>query len=66
MTIFGIASTVLAILLLGAFVLFGAGIDGRRQKLLEAGKQPVTTPSGTVEAQGKVDTSDRGTSAAEQ
>ena len=51
MTTVGIVLTVLAVALFGAFVLLGACIDGRRQEVLESGKQPVTTPEGNVEAQ---------------
>ena len=51
MSPFGIAITITAVLLFGAFVLFGAWIDGRRQKVLEAGKHPVTTSQGTVAAE---------------
>lgn len=51
MSILGIALTVLAILLFGAFVLWGAWIDGRRQKILEAGKHPITTNDGQVQAE---------------
>lgn len=42
--------TVVAVVLFGAFILVGAWIDGRRQKLLDAGKHPVTTASGDVVA----------------
>ena len=55
MTTFGIAITVVAIVLFGAFVLLGAWIDGRRQKLLQKGLHPVTTPEGNVEAQEDLD-----------
>ena len=51
MTTFGIAITVIAVALFGAFVLLGAWIDGRRQKVLEAGKHPITTDQGTVVAE---------------
>ena len=51
MTTFGIVITLLAAVLFGAFVLLGAWIDGRRQKILERGQHPVTTPDGNVVAQ---------------
>ncbi len=51
MTTLGIALTILAVALFGAFILLGAWIDGRRQKVLESGKHPVTTPKGNVEAE---------------
>ena len=51
MTVFGIVITILAAMLFGAFILLGAWIDGRRQKILERGQHPVTTPEGNVEAQ---------------
>ena len=51
MTTFAIVITVLAIACFGAFVLLGAVIDGRRQKVLEHGQHPVTTASGQVEAE---------------
>ena len=50
MTNLGIIITVVSVAFFTALVLFGAWIDGRRQKLLEAGKHPVTTPSGVVVA----------------
>ena len=50
MTTVGIAITVLAVALFGAFILLGAWMDGRRQRVLEAGKHPVTTPEGNVVA----------------
>ncbi len=50
MTTFGIVITILSVAFFTALVLVGAWIDGRRQKLLEAGKHPVTTPSGDVVA----------------
>ena len=48
MTTFTIVVTVLAIACFGAFVLLGAWIDGRRQKVLDRGQHPVTTPAGHV------------------
>ncbi len=55
MTTLGIVATILAVILFGAFVLFGAWIDGRRQKILEKGLHPVTTSGGNIEAQEDVD-----------
>ena len=55
MTTVGVALTILAVALFGAFVLLGAWIDGRRQKVLESGKHPVTTPDGNVEAEEDLD-----------
>lgn len=48
MTAFAIVITVLAIACFGAFVLLGAWIDGRRQRVLNRGQHPVTTPAGHV------------------
>lgn len=48
MTTFAIVITVLAVACFGAFVLLGAWIDGRRQKVLEHGGHPVTNPDGQV------------------
>ena len=48
MTNFGIVITIVSVAFFTALVLIGAWIDGRRQKLLDAGKHPVTTPSGDV------------------
>jgi hypothetical protein len=45
-----IALTVGAAVCFGAFVLYGAWIDGRRQKVREQGKHPVTEADGSVEA----------------
>ena len=50
MTSFGIVLTIVSVAFFTALVLVGAWIDGRRQKLLEAGKHPVTTSSGDVVA----------------
>lgn len=47
----GVAITIVAVALFGAFVLLGAWIDGRRQALRDKGLHPVTTPEGNVEAQ---------------
>lgn len=48
MTTFAIILTVVAIACFGAFVLLGAWIDGRRQKVVQHGEHPVTTPTGQV------------------
>ena len=45
-----VALTVGAAVCFGAFVLYGAWIDGRRQKVREQGKHPVTEPDGSVQA----------------
>ena len=45
-----IALTVGAAVCFGAFLLYGFWIDGRRQKVREQGKHPVTEPDGTVDA----------------
>ena len=50
MTTFGMVLTIISVAFFTALILLGAWIDGRRQKLLEAGKHPVTTPSGDVVA----------------
>jgi hypothetical protein len=39
-----------AILFYGAFVLYGAWIDGKRQKIRNKGLHPVTEPTGEVHA----------------
>ena len=44
----GILLTVVAAVFFGGFVLYGAWIDGRRQKVREQGKHPVTEPDGVV------------------
>ena len=44
-----IALTVGAAVCFGAFVLYAAWIDGRRQKVREQGKHPVTRSDGKVE-----------------
>ncbi len=41
MTTFGIVLTIVSVAFFTALVLVGAWIDGRRQKLLEAGKHPL-------------------------
>lgn len=56
-TVVGIVLAAVAALFFGAFVLYGAWIDGRRQKVREQGKHPVTAPDGTVEAREKDDVS---------
>ena len=48
MTHFGIVLTIVSVAFFTALVLLGAWIDGRRQKLVAAGKHPITTPSGDV------------------
>ena len=57
MTTGHISTTLLSILLTvgagvfyGAFLLYGAWIDGRRQTVREAGLHPVTEPTGEVHA----------------
>ena len=45
-----IALTAGAAVCFGAFVLYGAWIDGRRQKVRDEGKHPVTAADGTVHA----------------
>jgi hypothetical protein len=49
-TALGIILVVVAALMYGAFVLYGAWIDGKRQKLRDKGKHPVTDSHGRVEA----------------
>ncbi len=46
----GAGATLLAALAYGAFVLYGASIDGKRQSLRDRGKQPTTTADGKVQA----------------
>ncbi len=46
-----IALTIGAAVCFGAFVLYGAWIDGRRQKVREQGKHPVTAADGAVTSQ---------------
>jgi hypothetical protein len=48
--IVALALSVVAAALLGAFVLLGAWIDGRRQAIRKKGLHPVTTAEGQVEA----------------
>ena len=47
-TVVGIVLAAVAALFFGAFVLYGAWIDGRRQKVREQGKHPVTEADGSV------------------
>ena len=56
MSTFTIIITAAAVACFGAFVLFCAFIDGRRQKLLEHGQHPVTTPTGQVHAAEEAET----------
>jgi len=49
-TVIGIVLAVVALLFYAAVVLYGAWVDGRRQKIREKGKHPVTTADGRVEA----------------
>jgi hypothetical protein len=49
-TVVGIVLAVVAALFFGGFVLYGAWIDGRRQKVRDKGLHPVTQPDGEVEA----------------
>lgn len=46
-----IALTLGAVVCFGAFVLYGAWIDGKRQKVREKGLHPTTTEQGDVEAE---------------
>jgi hypothetical protein len=48
--IVGIVLVVVAGLFYAAFVLYGARIDGKRQKIREMGQHPVTEPTGVVHA----------------
>jgi hypothetical protein len=48
--VIGIVLAALATVFYGAFVLYGAWIDGRRQALRDKGLHPVTTPESQVEA----------------
>jgi hypothetical protein len=49
-TVVGIVLAVVALGFYGLIVLYGAWIDGRRQKVRDKGKHPVTTGEGRVEA----------------
>ena len=46
----GIILAVVAVLFYGAFVLYGAWIDGKRQSVRERGQHPVTEATGEVHA----------------
>ena len=50
-TVVGIVLVVVALGFYGLIVLYGAWIDGRRQKVRDKGKHPVTTTEGEVKAQ---------------
>lgn len=49
-TAVGIVLVVVAGVFYGLIVLYGAWIDGKRQRVREKGKHPVTTTEGKVEA----------------
>jgi hypothetical protein len=49
-TVIGIVLVIVAGVFYAAFVLYGAWIDGRRQKIRENGQHPVTDSSGGVHA----------------
>ena len=49
-TAIGIVLAVVAILFYGLFVLYGAWIDGKRQRIREKGQHPVTDGTGGVHA----------------
>jgi hypothetical protein len=49
-TVVGIVLVVVALAFYGLIVLYGAWIDGKRQKVRDRGKHPVTTTDGKVEA----------------
>jgi hypothetical protein len=49
-TAIGIVLAVVALGFYGLIVLYGAWIDGKRQKVRDKGKHPVTTSEGRVEA----------------
>ena len=49
-TVVGIVLVVVAALFYAAFVLYGARIDGKRQKIREKGQHPVTGSTGEVHA----------------
>ena len=50
-TAVGIVLAVVALGFYGLIVLYGAWIDGRRQKVRDKGKHPVTESTGEVKAQ---------------
>ena len=49
-TVVGIVLVVVALGFYGLIVLYGAWIDGKRQKVREKGKHPVTEETGEVHA----------------
>jgi hypothetical protein len=49
-TVVGIVLVVVALGFYGLIVLYGAWIDGKRQKVRNKGKHPVTTTKGEVKA----------------
>lgn len=50
LTVLSVALTAAAIVCYGAFVSYGAWIDGRRQAVRKQGKHPVTDATGAVHA----------------
>ena len=50
MTVVGIVLVVVALGFYGLIVLYGAWIDGRREKVRKKGQHPVTTTKGEVKA----------------
>ena len=57
-TVVGIVLVVVALGFYGLIVLYGAWIDGRRQKVREKGKHPVTEATGEVHAREDEEQSD--------
>ena len=49
-TVVGIVLVVVALGFYGLIVLYGAWVDGKRQKVRDKGKHPVTTSDGDVKA----------------
>ena len=49
-TVVGIVLVVVALGFYGLIVLYGAWVDGKRQRVRDKGKHPVTTGEGKVEA----------------
>jgi hypothetical protein len=49
-TVVGIVLVIVALGFYGLVVLYGAWIDGRRQKIRDKGKHPVTEKTGEVKA----------------
>jgi len=49
-TVVGIVLVVVALAFYGLIVLYGAWIDGKRQRVRDKGKHPVTEASGEVRA----------------